>query len=228
MPRRIIWTLTLFFIIFFTPDMYAGKILEEPMQRYCMSIPNTATADSKLPVLICLPGSGIKARQDINVWAFISDKRGFLVIDLDIDYSQEGPGGVYSRIQNVINSLPANTGINKDKVFIAGTSAGGMMALALALFYPHKFKATGIISGSRLSFEAENFLKNARSQLFYLYHGKKDKRVSIREFYATKKKLEANGAIIESKVIEEGEHTLPSGCYKEVVDWFYQLSELSQ
>lgn len=213
------------------PNVYAGRVIEEPSQGYYIVLPNSIEKDKALPVLICLPGWGVKARQDINVWAFPVAKKGFLAIGIDIDYSGIQSNNdlkvLYQRIQDIINSVSSSYNINKNKIYIAGTSGGGMMSIALALLYPGKFKAIGVISGARLGFGAERHLKNAKGQLFCFYHGEKDKSISISEFYATKKRLEKNGAVIEFKVIPEGEHTLSSGYYSELVNWLYQLSELS-
>ena len=208
----------------------AAKIIEQPQEGYLLNAPRVISQDKALPVLVCLPGWGVKAKNDINLWAFPADKRGFLLIELDIDYaainSQKQVEALFARIEKIIQQLASNYNIDKNKLFLAGTSAGAMMAISLALLYPGRFKAMGIISGARLGFGAGTRLKNAKGQLFYFYHGKKDKSIPIAEFYATQKKLRANGAIIEFKVIEEGEHTLPSGSYKEVVDLLYQLAEL--
>lgn len=221
------------FIIFITHfNVYAGKIIPYPAEGYYMVLPNLPTGYQELPVLICLPGWGVKAKNDVNIWAFHAAKRGFLVIDIDVDYSKinyyEDLKAFYERITNIINSISTDYNINKNKVYLAGTSGGGMLAIALALGFPDKFKAIGIICGARLYFGATRLLKNAKGQLFYFVHGQKDVAIPIAEFYDTKKHLEANGAIIEFKVLPEGFHTLPSGCYKETVDWFYQLSELSR
>lgn len=228
--RKKILHLTLFIILIFAcpPNLYAGKIIEQPALECYLGIPKSSpsTSSKPMPVLVVLPGWGVMAKSDINLWAFPADKRGFLLIELNVNYSGVSTTQLYSRIQNIIGSLLESYHIDKGKMFIAGTSAGGMMAMALALSHPREFKAVGVVSGARFSFGAEKFLKNAAGQLFYLYHGRNDKTISIGEFYYTKSQLEEQGAVIESKVIPEGGHTLPSSCYKEVVDRFYQISEL--
>jgi predicted esterase len=210
---------------------HAGKIIENKEQGYYLVLPEETKADKPWPILIALPGWGVKVKQDINVWAFPASKRGLFVIGIDIDYSgirvNSDIENLYKRIKRIISSVSSTYNIDKGKIYIAGTSAGGMMSIALALYDPGAFKAIGIISGARLAFGADLNTARAREQLFNFIHGKKDKRIPISEFYNTKKKLEAGGAIIEFKVIEEGEHTLPPYYYKDLVDWFYQLSELS-
>lgn len=214
------------------PCLYAGKVIEHVQKGYCLGAPKPVLEGRAMPVLICLPGSGIEASNDINTWVFQANKRGFFVIDFDVNYSnivsENDLKALYRKIQDAIANVSKEYNIDKNKIFIAGTSAGGMMAISLALYFPGSFKAIGVVSGARLkNFGAEARLKNAKGQLFYLYHGGNDKIVPINELYNSKKKLEKYKAVVESKVLEAGEHTLPQSCYKEMVDWLFQLSELS-
>jgi len=227
---RRIRSLLIFFLALYSltraPSLYASKIIAQPLIGYYASIPQATSQDKALPILVCLPGSGIKAKDDIHHWAFAGNKKGFAVITMDVNYLNENAHVVHDRLLDIIESLSKDYRLNKNKVFIAGTSAGGMMAMALALFYPDKFKAIGVISGARISFGAEKFLKNARQQLFYFYHGKEDKIVPIAEFYSTKNKLEKNKAVVEFKVVPDSGHTLPPNYYRELADLFSQLSDL--
>ncbi|MFH1414330.1 MAG: PHB depolymerase family esterase [Candidatus Omnitrophota bacterium] len=198
-------------------------LIDRSKSGYMLFIPKDTSSAQPTPFLICLPGWGISAKQDINNWAFYAGRKGFIVVDLDIDYSRIRSNSdvdkLYSKISNIILSLAEEYPASKNKVYIAGTSAGGMMSMALSLRNPDKFFAIGVISGGRLSFGAENNLNSARGQWFYMVHGRKDESIRISEFNLTKKKLERNGAIIEYKVVPEGTHTLPSGAYQEVVNW---------
>jgi len=190
---------------------------------YMLFIPKDISSASPSTFLICLPGWSISAKQDINNWAFYAAKNGFIAVDLDINYDlirlNSDVDRLYLKISNILTSLAEEYPVLNNKVCIAGTSAGGMMSIALGLRYPNKFLAIGVVSGAKLSFGAENNLKSARGQWFYMAHGLKDKSIHISEFYSTKDQLEKNGAIIEYKVIPEGEHTLSSGAYREVIDW---------
>lgn len=190
---------------------------------YMLFIPKDISSTSPSTFLICLPGWGISAKQDINNWAFYAVKKGFIVVDLDMNYNAIGSNSdvdrLYLKISNILTSLVEEYPVLNNKVCIAGTSAGGMMSIALGLRYPNKFLAIGVVSGARLDFGAETNLKNARGQWFYIAHGLNDKSIHISEFYSTKEQLERNGAIVQYKVIPEGAHTLSSGVYQEVVDW---------
>jgi predicted esterase len=203
--------------------LYAGKVIDKSSDGYFLFLPKTKLLEERFPVLICLPGWGVAAKDDIHQWTFPAAKNGFLVVGMDINYdSIHTPSDIkrlYHRIMKIINSLSINYPADIQRVYIAGTSAGGMMSIALALMYPGKFAAVGVVSGGRLAFGAKSNLRNARGCHFYMIHGEKDKSISIREFYSTKRLLEKNGAIVEFNVFPQGEHVLPSSVYRKVVDW---------
>ena len=203
-------------------------LLDYSDKEYMLFLPKDISSSS--PILICLPGSGIKTTQDINNWAFTAGKKGFVILGLDVDYnlisSFYDVEALYSRISSILDSLVKEYHINKDKLYLVGTSAGGMMSIALALHYPGKFVAIGVVSGGRLGFGTQEDLRNARGVHFYMIHGESDERIPLGEFQSTRKQLERNGAIIEYNIIPGGRHTLNSNAYKGVVNWLFDLESL--
>ncbi|MFH1622664.1 MAG: prolyl oligopeptidase family serine peptidase [Candidatus Omnitrophota bacterium] len=202
-------------------------LLDYSDKGYMLFVPKNISSFSSVPVLICLPGWGVSAKQDINMWRFPAQKDSFVVINLDVDYklmkSDSDVEALYQKITNIINSLAEEFPIDTKNMYIAGTSAGGMMAISLALAFPNKFKAVGVVSGGRIGFRAKHNLKNARNCRFYMVHGKLDESIPIKEFYYTKSRLERNGAEIEFNVLPKGAHTLASHVYRDVVDWLSKV-----
>ncbi len=207
---------------------YKTGLLDYSNDGYMLFLPGNINAST--PILICLPGWGIKTKQDINNWAFSAGKKSFVVAGLDIDYNRiNSPADVdatYLRILKIIESLTKEYPIDKNKIYLAGTSAGGILSMALALRYPGKFAAAGIVSGGRLGFGAEEELKNAKNMRFFMIHGQKDESIPFAEFQSTRKQLERNKAIIEYKTIPDGKHTLNSSAYKTIADWLSDFDGL--
>ena len=200
-------------------------LLDYPNKGYMLFLPDEISSSS--PILICLPGWGVKTKYEINKWAFIAGKKGFVVLSLDVDYDRIGSfsdvEALYSRISDILDSLVKEYHISKDRLYLVGTSAGGMMSIALTLHYPEKFVAIGVVSGGRLGFGAQEELGNARGSHFYMVHGESDEKIPLEEFQSSKKQLEQNGAIIEYSIIPGGKHKLNSSAYKEVVNWLSVL-----
>lgn len=203
--------------------LFKTGLLDYSSQGYLLYVPHDIGSVSDVPVLICFPGYGVKAKQEINNWAFLAAKEGFFVIALDVDYKKLGSlsalSSVYSKISDILDSLRSRYPISAGRLYIAGTSAGGMLSMALILRYSDKFEAAGVVSGGRLGYGAQSQLKNAHGCHFYMVHGGQDASISLREFQDTRKKLEAEGAIIKYKVYSYGQHILNSNAYGEVVEW---------
>lgn len=203
-------------------------LLDYSDKGYMLFVPKDVLSSS--PILICLPGSEIRTKQDINNWAFKAGKNGFIVLGLDVDYksinSLSDVEALYSKISAIVYLLTQEYHLNKDKLYLVGTSAGGMMSIALTLHYPKKFLATGVVSGGRLGFGSQKELRNAKGINFYMVHGERDESIPLGEFQSTRKQLEKNGAIIEHNVIVGGRHTLNSSSYKEVIDWLSDFDSL--
>jgi predicted esterase len=205
-------------------------LLDYSDKGYMLFVPKDMSTVA--PILVCLPGWGIKTKQDINNWAFTAGKKGFVVLGLDVDYdrinSLSDVDALYSRMYAIIGSLASEYSVNQNKIYVVGTSAGGMISISLALRYPKSFVAIGVVSGGRLGFGAQEELKNAKGCRLYMVHGDKDEKIPIGEFQSTRKQLERNGAIIEYNIISGGRHTLNSNAYKEVVNWLSDLDTLAQ
>lgn len=219
----IFFTFILTTILILPEILYAGRIVDKSPEGYLLFIPKSTLSDRKFPVLICLPGLGVSSKQDIGLWVYPAEKKGIVVINLQVDYDSikfnEDLESFYRKIHEIVLSVSKICPIDIDRLYIAGTSAGGMLSIALTLKHPLSFIAIGVISGARLIAEAKDDLSKAKGCNFYIVHGSKDSKISINECYETKKLLENNGARITFKTFQEYGHTLPSLAYKEFIDW---------
>lgn len=208
-------------------NIFAGQIIDKSSQGYFLFLPKGVLKAEELSILVSLPGWGVTAKDDINFWKFSAEKQNFIVVDLDVDYSQidslADVKSLYRRIKKITRSLKDTYSIKGRSIFLAGTSAGGMMAISLALMVPEKFTAVAVISGASLRFGARGNLANANKCNFYLVHGGKDKSVSIREFYNTKINLKKHGATVFEEVYPNQGHILSSYVYKKIGVWFSGL-----
>lgn len=194
--------------------------IKKTNQDYLLSPPRNAS--ETMPVLIALPGLNVLAKDDQNNWKFIASKNGFLLINMEIDYNAiKAPhdvGRLHDRIFEIIQEAHSKyPNLDKKRVYLAGTSMGGMMAISMALRYPKDFLATTIVCGGRFRFGADQFLGNAKGLRFYFAHGAKDDVVPIEDFYQVKEALRSHGAIINFDVYPESGHIL-SGAYRKAFE----------
>ncbi len=211
--------------ILFSLSIVNSKELDSIVSKeYELYIPQKTLSDKKrMAVLVSLPGWGISAKQDINNWKFPAGKNNFIVVCVNVNYaeikSMNDVKYLCNKIDEIINSLAKKYPIDTRMTCIAGTSAGGMMSISLALIYPEKFVAIGVVSGGKIVRYPGMNIKNITGSQFYMIHGENDKIIALKELFLAKKELENNGASVEFKVIPCGEHTLNSGIYSEVVVW---------
>lgn len=175
------------------------------------------------PILVTLPGFGVKAEDDQANWKFTASNHGMVLVSMNVDYSkmvdEPSVDALYRRILAAVQDAGAgNLKVDRKNLLLGGTSAGGMMAIALVLRHPETFRATAVICGSDLRFGAENFLKNAKGEPFYLAHGDHDAVVPFAQFESTKARLTENGAVVEPIVYQGSGHVL-SGAYGKAGKW---------
>ena len=174
-------------------DPAAPELIDHSDKGYLASVPANIPAGRAAPILICLPAVGITAKKDINNWASLAGQKGLAVLDLDVDYSRiasfEDVDALCGRIIDAVDSLAARYPVNKKRLYIAGTSAGGMMAISLGLRYCDVFIAVGVVSGAALRFGADVELPHAEGRRFYMVHGAKDAVVPLGMFDATRETL---------------------------------------
>jgi predicted esterase len=196
-------------------------------EGYVLFVPKNIFSLTFAPVLISIPAVGIKAQQDVNHWLPSAQRKDFVILDVDVDYahiaSTSDVDALYLKIMNIIDSLAKRYPVNKDKLYLAGTSAGGMLAIAFALRYPEKFKAIGVASGAVLRFGAENQLANAKGLRFFMTHGTKDTIIPINMFETTRTILEKNGAKIKYVVYPGDGHPVRPAGYKKLIEWMLSI-----
>ena len=218
--------------VFGGSDHFIGKTLDFPHEGYSIYIPAVLEHGKRVPLLIALPGKSVTTQDDIKSWSLFAEKEGFLVMDLSMDYELiNGDADIHElnkRITGLIDNLTDKYNFDRNEIYVAGTSAGGVTSLALSLRYPKIYNVVGLVSGGIIYFKSDEYLKNANLIKFFIVHGSKDTSIPIDRVYVTKSELEKNNAQVTLKVIPDGEHALPQSAYNDVVHWFNSIYDSPQ
>lgn len=191
-------------------------------------VPKEAVEGKRPPILIALPGHGVSAQEDIELWRESAETTGLFLIDLDVDYltmqTDTEIRKLQHRILTVVGEADKTYDLDDAKIYIAGTSGGGAIALALALRYPDKYESVGIVSGGRFYLNTRDHLDSAAYKRFFIVHGEKDESIPIEEAEEVKESLESHHAVVKFVKVPAAGHVLPDSVYGSAVRWIYPRS----
>lgn len=207
----------------------AEIVIDRSREGYVLFVPDTHV---RRPLIVCLPGSGVQARSDLENWKSQARRHGFLLADVNFDYRRIPDGEAVENCQELIAFVVRASekyGADPARLYIGGSSAGGMLAIALSLKFPGAYRGIGVLGGGRLreAWISEADLKNARGQRYYLIRGATDDVVSSDDHQKTLERLVQNGALSDYILYPKAGHSLPVHAYEEVGGWFRELDDAS-
>src|SRR5712664_399971 len=148
-------------------------------RNYKLWIPTHYTGKAKVPLVMMLHGC-TQTPDDFATGAqmnSIADNENFLVVYPEqpatanalkcwnwFDAAQQSRGqGEPSLLAEIVNKIRASYKVDGRRVFVAGISAGGAMAVVMGATYPDLFAAIGVHSG--LAYKAATSLSQARAAM---------------------------------------------------------------
>jgi poly(hydroxyalkanoate) depolymerase family esterase len=136
---------------------------------YLLYTPTTYRADRPAPLLVMVHGCQTTAEQDLHLTLYnqLAEREGFVVMYPEVnDTERQLPGAVancwefydptaYFRgngdtaaIAAMTRDVMATRSIDDERVYLVGTSAGGLMTTAAAATYPDLYAAVGIAASA--------------------------------------------------------------------------------
>src|SRR5437588_11179119 len=149
------WLLILF--LFFGPTASAkDDITKELMtsngktRAYYLYMPSTIKAESPVPLILMLHGSGRVGLSLVEKWKDLAKKENFIIAGPDSSNSQgwgmpqDGPDFLRELVEELKRKYP----INPRRVYLFGHSPGAIFALETSLMESEYFAATAIHAGA--------------------------------------------------------------------------------
>jgi predicted peptidase len=170
-------------------------------------------APHSVPLLLTLHGMRFEPKDDQANLEAPTDKIGWAMANLDVDYTkivnEKGLDDMWDAIETIVKEIEReNPQVDPARIYLIGTSRGGMMGLALALRHPDTFSAVGLASASYLLLGSEKKLDGAKGQAFFFVNGDKDDILPILNQRNTKIALRKHGAVVASHVHVGAGHVL--------------------
>jgi predicted peptidase len=124
---------------------------------------------------------------------------------------------------NLVDDVAARYKVDKKRIYLTGLSMGGYGTWALAAAYPERFAAIAPIcgGGSRI------MSLRLKDMPIWVFHGAKDKVVSIEESEEMVKAIRNRGGNVKFTIYPDAGHDSWTESYnnQELYDWFLEHSK---
>lgn len=203
--------------------LHASNAREE-RGGFSLYIPEDWDGRTPMPLVVALHGGHGHGRDYLWVWLREARARGMLVLSptsRDRTWSIMGGGDVDAEpLAAMVESVAARYAVDRARVLLTGMSDGATYALLAGLMenapYTHLAPACGVLHpllllGGRLG--------RAKDRPIYLVHGALDWMFPVHAARMTRDALQAVGARVVYREIEDLSHTYPRDENPAILDW---------
>jgi len=191
---------------------------------YSLYVPEPADGRAPMPLVVALHGGHGHGRDFLWSWLREARGRGVLVLSptsRDRTWSIMGSEDVDAApLREMVESVAARYPVDRARVLVTGMSDGATYALLCGLRegmpFTHLAPMCGVLHPMLL---ASGDLGRARGRPVYLVHGALDWMFPIYTAHLARQALEAAGARLVYREIEDLSHTYPRDENPRVLDW---------
>ncbi len=212
--RKLIWSfiaLSLLPISLLASDKIVKETLDSQGRKraYYLFVPGSIKADTPVPLLVMLHGSGRTGLSLVEKWKDIAGREGFIIVGPDSSDTRgwsspaDGPAFLY----DLVESLRAKYPINPRRLYLFGHSAGAVFAMNMAMLESEYFAATAVHAGSWRDERESAVMDYAkRKPPLAIFVGDKDNFFPLSSVKATEAALKERGFPLELTVIKGHTH----------------------
>lgn len=187
-------------------------------------VPETWDGRTAAPLIVALHGGSGHGRDFLWAWLREARTRGMLLLSptaVDRTWSIMGGEDVDApRLRAAVAEVAATYAVDPARVLLTGMSDGATYALLTGLAeegpFTHLAPACGVLHPYLL---AEGGIRNARGRPIYLVHGALDWMFPVQTARMARQALEAAGARVVYREVEDLSHTYPRDENARILDW---------
>jgi phospholipase/carboxylesterase len=187
-------------------------------------VPETIETGRPVPLIVALHGGSGHGRDFLWAWLREARTRGALLLAptaQERTWSIMGGEDVDApRLAAAVEEVAQRYPVDRARVLLTGMSDGATYALLAGLApgmpFTHLAPACGVLHPYLL---AEGGIANARGRLIYLVHGALDWMFPLQTARMARQALEAAGARLVYREIEDLSHTYPRDENARILDW---------
>jgi len=190
---------------------------------FSLYVPETLEGASAMPLIVALHGGHGHGRDFLWVWLREARSRRMLLLaptSQDRTWSMMGPDVDAEPLRAMVESVAARYPVDRERVLLTGMSDGATYGLYCGLRegmpFTHLAPACGVLHPALL---ANGDLAHAHGRPIYLIHGALDWMFPVAGGRLTSQALQAAGARLVYREIEDLSHTYPRDENPKILDW---------
>ena len=192
-------------------------VRDEPTEYY-LYLPSDYTTEEEWPVFVGIHGFGSDGTGCLDMWQEYADREGFVLVCPSLG---DENGGWYQDsgekiLKAVLRAVKRECRV-KDKVFLAGYSAGAQFVQGYAFAYPKSVSGVAVLSSG--NYYEPN--PDASDIPFLVVIGDQDHPVALRDARLFSEMLEQAGFSIDLHILAGVKHEITSQA-KELTIGFYR------
>lgn len=190
---------------------------------FSLYVPEYSIGEAAMPLIVALHGGHGHGRDFLWSWLREARSRGMLVLaptSHDRTWSMMGDDTDAGPLREMVESVAGRYPVDRERVLLTGMSDGATYALLCGLRegmpFTHLAPACGVLHPALF---VNSDLARAHGKPIYLVHGALDWMFPVATARMTSQALQAAGARLVYREIEDLSHTYPRDENPKILDW---------
>jgi phospholipase/carboxylesterase len=190
---------------------------------FSLYVPEYSSGETAMPLIVALHGGHGHGRDFLWSWLREARSRGMLLLaptSRDRTWSMMGDDTDAEPLREMVESVAGRYPVDRERVLLTGMSDGATYALLCGLRermpFSHLAPACGVLHPALF---VNGDLARAQGKPIYLVHGALDWMFPVATARMTSQALEAAGARLVYREIEDLSHTYPRDENPKILDW---------
>lgn len=201
------------------------EVLKHKNMQYVFSVPEDFNENKKYPTVFLLHGAGSRGNDIKPVMnsLFLKQAEEFKldIVTFAPQCYKDSWFDIFEQLEEFIEFALQNKFVNKEKVYVVGTSMGGYATWQIAMTMPDKFAAIIPVCGGGMYWNAAR-LKNVK---VWAFHGREDDTVNVCESINMVDSVNKNGGDAKLTIYEGVGHASWVNAFKEPELFEWLLSQ---
>ena len=196
------------------------------VMAYDLFIPRQNNSKERFPLVVSLPGSGVKIKKQMDLWTESALRNRVMVLTpqwSDLKSKEKRPGVIFHLVEMVAYRYP----VDAERIYLSGDSAGAGIAMRLFGNQPNFWKAAIFVaSPGKARFDLMNVLKDRETPPPILFvHGERDEGFLYSSLVRDIEMFKQKGVDVELISDPEAGHTHKKEWNEKIFGWIAKKTD---